>query len=228
MKIHSIAARAVVGGACAAGLLLSGGVAGAQPAPSGSAGFELPTFQLPTFELPTFELPTFEPLAPVPSLDVERYLGTWNQVAAVPQPFNLACARDTQANYQLIDASNIRVENTCTTWTGGQNGIVGNARVNDTVTNAQLHVSFPSVPTQGDPDGPTNYIVAYIADDYSWALVGDPLRTSGFVLSRSPEVSPEQFREIRAVAESKGYNSAFILTSPTPGGATDIRPLSTY
>ncbi|MGB6050860.1 MAG: hypothetical protein WBG14_08360, partial [Rhodococcus sp. (in: high G+C Gram-positive bacteria)] len=73
MKIHSIAARAVVGGACAAGLLLSGGVAGAQPAPSGSAGFELPTFQLPTFELPTFE-----PLAPVPSLDVERYLGTWN------------------------------------------------------------------------------------------------------------------------------------------------------
>ena len=221
MKIHSIAARAVVGGACAAGLLLSGGVAGAQPAPSGSAG-------LPTFQLPTFELPTFEPLAPVPSLDVERYLGTWNQVAAVPQPFNLACARDTQANYQLIDASNIRVENTCTTWTGGQNGIVGNARVNDTVTNAQLHVSFPSVPTQGDPDGPTNYIVAYIAEDYSWALVGDPLRTSGFVLSRSPEVSPEQFREIRAVAESKGYNSAFILTSPTPGGATDIRPLSTY
>lgn len=200
-------ARALLASACATGLLLGGGVAQAQPTPSGSAGFT--------------------PLAPVPSLDVERYLGTWNQVAAVPQPFNLECARDTQANYQLIDPLNIRVENTCTTWTGEQNRIVGNARVNDTVTDAQLHVSFPGVPTQDNPEGPTNYIVAYIADDYSWALVGDPLRTSGFVLSRSPEVSTEQFREIRAVVESKGYNSNFILTSPTPGGATDIRPLST-
>ncbi|OZF04717.1 lipocalin [Rhodococcus sp. 14-2686-1-2] len=202
MKVRvSIAAAA-----CVAGLALVGSPAQAAP-DTGSAGWQ--------------------PLTPIPSLDVERYLGTWNQVAAVPQPFNLECARDTQANYQLIDPANIRVENTCTTWTGEQNRIVGNARVNDTVTNAQLHVSFPGVPTQENPEGPTNYIVAYIADDYSWALVGDPLRTSGFILSRSAEVSTEKFREIRAVVESKGYNSTFILTSPTAGGATDIRPLST-
>jgi apolipoprotein D and lipocalin family protein len=204
MTIRSIA---TLGVAAAAGVLLSTGVASAAPAPSGSAGFE--------------------PLTPIASLDVDRYLGTWNQIAAVPQPFNLECARDTQANYSLIDPANIRVENTCTTWSGEQNRIVGNARVNDTVTNAQLHVSFPGVPTQENPEGPTNYIVAYIADDYSWALVGDPLRTSGFILSRSPEVSTEKFREIRSVVESKGYNSTFILTSPTAGGATGIQPLST-
>jgi len=168
-----------------------------------------------------------EPLAPIPSLDVERYLGDWNQVAAVPQPFNLECARDTKANYQLIDPTNVRVENTCTTWSGETNRIIGNARVNDTVTNAQLHVSFPQVPLQSSPDGPTNYIVTYIADDYSWALVGDPLRLSGFVLSRSTEVSPQMWREIRSVLESRGYNTCLVFTSPTPGGATDIRPLCT-
>jgi apolipoprotein D and lipocalin family protein len=168
-----------------------------------------------------------DPLAPIPSLDVERYLGTWNQVAAVPQPFNLICARDTQANYQMIDEFNIRVENTCTTWTGGENRIVGNARVNDTVTKAQLHVSFPGVPTQESQEGPTNYIVAYIADDYSWAFVGSPNRTSGFVLKRTPDVSVEQFREIRSVVESLGYDSNFITTTPTPGGATTIQQLST-
>jgi apolipoprotein D and lipocalin family protein len=204
MTIRSIA---TLGVAAAAGVLLSTGVASAAPAPSGSAGFE--------------------PLTPIASLDVDRYLGTWNQIAAVPQPFNLECARDTQANYSLIDPANIRVENTCTTWSGEQNRIIGNARVNDNVTNAQLHVSFPGVPTQENPEGPTNYIVAYIADDYSWALVGDPLRTSGFILSRSSEVSTEKFREIRSVVESKGYNSTFILTSPTAGGATGIQPLST-
>ncbi|WP_186628810.1 lipocalin family protein [Rhodococcus sp. BP22] len=207
MKVHSMLTRALVAGACATGMLLAGGIAQAAPAPSGSAGFV--------------------PLAPVPSLDVDEYQGTWNQIAAVPQPFNLECARDTQAKYTLLDPANVRVENTCTTWNGEQNYILGNARVNDTVTNAQLHVSFPGVPTQENPEGPTNYIVAYIADDYSWAFVGDPFRTSGFVLSRSPEVSPETFREIRAVAESLGYNSCLILTSPTPGGAAGIQPLCT-
>lgn len=207
MTTRSIITRGITAVACAAGLLLAGGTAQAAPFPSGSAGWE--------------------PLAPVPSLDVAKYMGTWNQIAAIPQPFNLMCARDTQATYTLLDPANIRVENTCTTWMGSKNQIVGNARVNDPVTNAQLHVSFPGVPTQENPEGPTNYIIAYIADDYSWALVGDPFRTSGFILSRSSAVTPEKFREIRAVVESKGYNSSIILTSPTPGGATDIRQLST-
>ncbi|QBJ96250.1 lipocalin [Rhodococcus sp. ABRD24] len=169
----------------------------------------------------------WQPLAPIPSLDVARYVGTWYQLAAVPQPFNLQCARDSRAVYGVIDASNISVNNTCTTWSGGTDGVVGNARVNDPVTNAQLHVSFPSVPFQGSPDGPTNYVVTYLADDYSWAFVGDPARVSGFVLSRTPAVSDAQWKQIRSVAESRGYNSCLLLTSPTTGGRSDIAPLCT-
>ncbi|MGW6375666.1 lipocalin family protein [Rhodococcus sp. NPDC055112] len=170
---------------------------------------------------------TAAPLAPVPRLDVQRYLGTWHQLAAVPQPFSLNCARDTRAVYSLTDAQNVRVENNCTTWTGGDNGVIGNARVNDTATGAQLHVSFPGVSTQDSLDGPTNYVVSFIADDYSWALVGDPARFSGFVLSRTVSASDERWREIRAVVESRGYNSCLVLTSPTTGGRQDIRPLCT-
>ena len=160
-------------------------------------------------------------------LDTQRYLGDWNQIAAIPQPFNLICARDTMANYQLIDPTNIRVENTCTTWTNQENRIVGNARVNDKVTGAQLHVSFPGVPTQESKDGPTNYVVTYIADDYSWAFVGSPERTSAFVLSREPAVSTDQWKQIRKVAEDRGYNACLLLTSPTTGGTNEIRPLCT-
>ncbi len=168
-----------------------------------------------------------QPLAPVEALDVGRYLGVWNQVAALPQPYNLDCARNTTADYQLIDANNIRVENTCISWSGATNRIIGNARVNDPVTRAQLHVSFPGVPFQNSLDGPTNYIVTFIAEDYSWAIVGDPLRFSGFVLSRSPAVDPARWGEIRAVVADRGYDPCLLLTSPTPGGATDIRPLCT-
>lgn len=97
--------------------------------------------------------------------------------------------------------------------------------MNDPFTQAQLHVSFPGVPTQDNPEGPTNYIVTYIADDYSWALVGDPFRTSGFVLSRSPQVSADQWKQIRSVVESRGYNACLLLTSPTTQGSNEIRPL---
>ncbi|WP_433522595.1 lipocalin family protein [Nocardia pseudovaccinii] len=169
----------------------------------------------------------WQPLSPIASLDVQRYLGDWNQVAAVPQPYNLDCARDTVANYQLVDPSNIRVENSCTTWTGATNRIIGNARINDPASQAQLHVSFPQVPFQNSPDGPTNYIVTYIAEDYSWALVGDPLRLSGFVLSRSPAVDAARWQEIQAVVSARGYNPCLLLTSPTSGGAAGIRALCT-
>lgn len=166
-------------------------------------------------------------LQPIPSLDVDRYLGTWYQLAAVPQPFNLECARDTRATYSLIDPTNVRVDNRCTTWSGSENRIIGNARVNDPTTKAQLHVSFGGVPFQSAPDGPTNYIVTYIADDYSWAFVGDPVRLSGFLLSRTPAVSSAQWREIRTLVESRGYNACLVLTSPTTGGLQETRPLCT-
>lgn len=165
------------------------------------------------------------PLAPVPQLDAARYLGQWHQLAAVPQPFNLNCARDTIARYGAIDDANISVDNTCVTYTGAVSGIRGNARVNDVASGAALHVSFPGVPFQDGLDGPSNYVVTYIADDYSWALVGDPARLSGFVLSRTPAVSGARWQEIRQVAEARGYNSCLLLTSPTSGGREDVRPL---
>ncbi|WP_249353280.1 lipocalin family protein [Rhodococcus sp. Q] len=164
------------------------------------------------------------PLTPVERVDLPRYLGTWHQLAANPAPFNLDCVRDTTARYSLVDDRDVRVENSCTTVTGGRRGIVGNARVNGP---AELHVSFPSVPGQSAPDGPSNYLVAHIADDYSWALVGDPSRLSGFVLSRTPAVDTARWQEIRHVVEARGYNSCLMLTSPTTGGLQDIRPLCT-
>lgn len=164
------------------------------------------------------------PLTPVAELDVNRYMGTWYQLAANPAPFNLDCVRDTTANYTLLDERNVRVENSCTTVTGERRGIVGNARVNDT---ASLHVSFPGVPSQDSLDGPSNYIVSYLADDYSWALVGDPTRISGFVLSRSPVVDDAAWQQIRTVVEQQGYNSCLMLTSPTTEGLQEIKPLCT-
>ncbi|SUD49266.1 Outer membrane lipoprotein blc precursor [Nocardia otitidiscaviarum] len=160
------------------------------------------------------------PVTPVPRLDVERYLGTWQQLAAIPQPFNLACARDTRADYSLMPDGDITVRNRCTTWFGTTDEIVGRARVNDPVTNAQLGVTF-----WNQPDPPTNYVVTAIDPDYSWALVVNPERTSGFVLSRTPARSADEWAAIRAAIDAAGLNTCLFLTSPTTGGDERIVPL---
>ena len=182
-------------GLVAAGLLLGGGTASAQP-------------------------PT-----PIESLDLNRYLGTWHQLAAIPQPFNLVCARDTTATYGLDPAGNVSVFNRCTTWTNESNEIRGTAKVTDPATNAQLRVSFPNVLFQDSLDGPPNYVVTAIGEDYEWALVVNPQRTSGFVLSRTPSLSPEQWTDVEDAIAAAGYNGCVFLTSPTTGGREDIAPL---
>ena len=165
--------------------------------------------------------------APVPSLDLTSYLGTWHQVAAVPQYFNLVCARDTQADYALDPQGNVSVRNTCTTWANTDNEIMGTATINDRITGAQLHVSFPGVPTQDGIEGPTNYIVTALGPDYSWALVTDPSRVSGFVLARDPMLVPAEWDHVRTAIVAAGENPCFYLTSPVTGGLSGIVPLCT-
>lgn len=165
------------------------------------------------------------PLQPVAQVDVERYAtGTWYQLATVPAPFSIDCALDATAEYAVIDESNVAVTNSCTTFTGERRGVEGNARANGV---GEFHVSFRNIPFQGNAEGPTNYVITHIADDYSWALVGTPERSAAWVLSRTPAVSPEAWREIRAVVERSGYNSCVLLTSPTTGGLDRITPLCT-
>ena len=165
------------------------------------------------------------PPAPVEQLSLPDYLGTWHQLAAVPQPFNLVCARDTKARYSLDPAGNVTVRNSCITWTGQSNRIKGTATVVDKKTNAQLHVSFPGVPTQEDLYGPANYVVTALGPEYSWSLVTDPQRRSGFLLSRTPTLSKAQWTSVRSAMTKAGLNDCLFLTSPTAGGIGQIEPL---
>lgn len=163
------------------------------------------------------------PLKPVPSVDLNRYVGRWNQVAAIPAIFNLQCARNSGADYALVDSDTISVVNSCRTWFGTTSTVTGKADVLDPATNAQLRVSFDGVPSFGDTTAP-NYVVAYLAPDYSWAVVGDPDRNSGFVLSRTPRV-PVSNKVLKRTIESLGYNSCRFLNTPVDGGRQGYLPL---
>ena len=165
-------------------------------------------------------------LSQVDRVDIGRYAGRWFQVAAVPQPFTLQCRRDVIAEYEVIGPAEVSVRNTCVTPWGAPSGIEGSATVVDPAQPASLRVVFPGVPFQ-DPNGPANYRITYLADDYTLAIVGDPSRRSGFVLSRTPGLSPDRWTAVRSIVESRGWWPCAFLTTPQVGGRADLVPMCT-
>ncbi|MGV9824984.1 MULTISPECIES: lipocalin family protein [unclassified Gordonia (in: high G+C Gram-positive bacteria)] len=173
-------------------------------------------------------------LQPVKNFEVARYLGTWWQQATIPSFYGIRCAKDTNATYGLINPTTVSVDNRCTSFTRQPDGIKGKATVVDPEkSNAALAVSFPGVPNTINSGNFPNYVIAWVADGkdpkgpYEYAIVGDPFRVSGFVLSRKQVLTTEDLRMLKTQTEKLGFNSCTFLISPTTGGRSDYSPLCT-
>lgn len=104
---------------------------------------------------------------PARTVDLDRYLGKWYEIARYEQGFQRGCQAVT-AEYSRLPDGKIRVLNTCRKPDGRVSRADGKAKVADVTTNAKLKVSFFGPFYIGD------YWVLDHADDYSWSVVGDP------------------------------------------------------
>ncbi len=134
---------------------------------------------------------TLPPLTTVRSVDLNRYLGKWFEIASIPQFFSAACTC-TQAEYSLRSADTVNVFNQCNlnSSNGPVNPIRGFAVPVAGSNNAKLKVSFPSSPVAGD------YWILELAPDYSYAVVGSPSRNSLFILSRTQTFDEHLYQAI--------------------------------
>ena len=144
------------------------------------------------------------PVIPISSIDLQRYLGRWFEIASFPQRFSRNCVATT-ADYSLMDNGNIRVVNRCRRGSldGPQSEIKGRAWVSDPRTDAILAVQF-FWPFVGD------YWIIGLGPDrgngYEWALVGSPDRESLWILNRSPQMSSELYSRIIEQARVQGFD----------------------
>ena len=140
------------------------------------------------------------PLETVASVDLERYLGKWYEIASYPAWFQKGCTAAT-AEYALLPDGRIRVVNRCRK--GGPEGPIkkaeGKAEVVDTNTNAKLKVWF-FWPFKG------NYWIIDMDDNYQWVVVGEPSRKYLWILSRTPTMEKAVYRDITARLPQKGYD----------------------
>lgn len=145
------------------------------------------------------------------SVDLDRYLGTWYEIASFPMRAQEDCT-GTTATYSLREDGDIEVYNRCTMGglDGEVNDITGKAWVVDTETNARLKVQF-FWPFAAD------YWILDVDEDYQWALVGNPSRDYLWILSRTPQMEPEVYNQLLDdLEEVYGYDLARLVDTLQP------------
>jgi apolipoprotein D and lipocalin family protein len=149
-------------------------------------------------------------LPTVDYVDLDRYLGTWYEIARYPAPFQEGCVA-TSAIYSMRERGGIRVLNRCLveSFDGAAREAEGRARVVDSATNAKLKVTF-FWPFYGD------YWVLGLGEDYEWALIGEPSRKYLWILSRTPHMDPDQYAGILGRLPALGYDAERLLITPQP------------
>lgn len=145
----------------------------------------------------------------VPSVDLQRYAGLWYEIAKYPVFFEQGCFGVT-AEYTIRDDGKVTVLNTCREGSldGRVRTIEGYAVSTNPPENSRLNVYFFGFP------GP--YWIIGLDDDYQWAVVSDPTRSTLWILSRTPQLSQETYDGILALIEAQGYDTGRLVPMPQP------------
>jgi apolipoprotein D and lipocalin family protein len=153
-------------------------------------------------------------VATVPSVDLDRYVGQWYEVARFPNSFQDDCVGDVRATYVRRADGRIDVVNECREDDGSTNVARGIARVADEQTRAKLEVRFAPAFLSFLPWVWGDYWIIGLANDYSWATVGSPDRKYLWILSRAPQLDGEAYDAAVQRAAANGFATSKLVRTP--------------
>ena len=142
---------------------------------------------------------TTSDIAAVQNFEPERYMGTWYEIARLPQYFERDLD-EVKAQYTLNDDGTIKVVNSGVK-DGEPTSVTGTAKLKHPDAKPQtgeLRVSF-FWPFYSD------YRVIELAPDYSYALVTGGSRDYLWVLARKPTMDKAQLDGILSRAKALGF-----------------------
>lgn len=158
------------------------------------------------------------PLVTVPDIDLQRYSGTWFEVARLPNWFQKKCTGEVSATYTLQDDSTIRVVNRCHNASGEYEEAEGVAKLADKKgTNTKLKVRFAPRILSFLPFVWGDYWIIDLASDYSYAVIGEPSRKYLWVLSRTPVLDETILNGVLDRVRDQGYDlTGMVRTKQAP------------
>lgn len=141
----------------------------------------------------------------VGSIDLQRYSGTWYEIARYPNRFEKGCNGVT-ATYRVDKDGSLEVINRCRRVDrgGSVSQIKGRARASDEQSPAKLKVMF-FWPFYG------HYWVIELAEDYSWVVVGHPRRKYLWILARQSYLEKDQLQNVLLRIVDQGYDPARLI-----------------
>ena len=146
------------------------------------------------------------PLRVVPAVDFDRYAGQWYEIARLPNRFQKRCIGDVTATYELQNDGKISVLNRCRVEKGGQIQAKGTAKTaGKEHPNSVLKVRFAPAILSFIPQVWGDYQIIDLAEDYSYAVVGDPDREFLWILARKPSMDDGTYLGLVDRARSQGF-----------------------
>jgi apolipoprotein D and lipocalin family protein len=168
------------------------------------------------------------PVRTVGSVDLDRYLGRWYEVARYPNRFQRDCVSDVTATYARRDDGRIDVVNRCVEKDGGVSEARGIARVLDDPTGAKLKVRFAPAWLSFLPAVWGDYWIIGLDEGYEWAVVGTPDRKYLWILSRAPELDEPVYAEALDRARENGFDTSRLTPTAQGRGQSGVRPGSDH
>jgi len=144
----------------------------------------------------------------VKSLDLNRYLGTWYEIARFPHSFEKNLVGVT-ATYSLREDGKIEVLNQGfkNTLDGEKSKAVGKAKIPDKSEPGRLKVSFFWIFY-------ADYNVLELDENYQYVMIGSSSPKYFWILSRTPQMLPETYEMLLEKARKRGYDLAQLYKVP--------------
>ncbi|WP_417332457.1 lipocalin family protein [Halarcobacter sp.] len=139
----------------------------------------------------------------VQTVDLNRYIGSWYEIARYEHKFEKDC-KNVTATYSIKENDKIEVINRCTKITTGEKTeAIGEAYAVDN-TNAKLKVSF-FWPFYGD------YWIIMLDKNYSYAVISEPSKKYLWILSRDKKLDEKIKEKILKRLESLDYDLSKLI-----------------
>ena len=148
-------------------------------------------------------------------VNIDRYMGTWYEIATTPSVQQRFCY-GTTAQYNYNEAEDwVEVYNRCNVASadGRQQEIMGRAEVFDQETQAKLEVFFFE---NGSPYWVVELDGSESEDQYQWVVVSVPNKQTIWILSRTPQMEEGLRSAINQRLLERGYPIDRLLETPQP------------
>lgn len=142
----------------------------------------------------------------VDKLDIQKYLGTWYEIARYDHRFERGLVGVT-ANYSLRPDGKIKVVNSGyrNTLEGEFSQAEGKAKIPDPINEpGKLKVSFFWI-FYGD------YFVLELDPDYQWVIIGSSTDKYLWILSRKPQMEDALYQELRSRLVERNYDVSKLI-----------------